>query len=66
MAVAVVFFDQAKDCKIPKSKLDPESNDAFPYPDLAPFGHHGLTQFIEALEHLVMQLVVKPVDAGHR
>ena len=62
MAAAVVF-DQAKDCQVPKSTHDPEADDMFPYPDLAPFGNHGLEQFMEALGHLGMQLVVKPVDA---
>jgi hypothetical protein len=61
MAAAVVF-DQAKDCKVQKAKDDPEANEVFPYPDLAPFGNHGLKQFIEALGHLGMQLVVKPAD----
>jgi hypothetical protein len=42
---------------------DPDANDVFPYPDLAPFRNHGLEQFMEALQHLGMQLVVKPLDA---
>jgi hypothetical protein len=62
MAAAVVF-DQAKDCRVPKTTHDPDADEVFPYPDLAPFGNHGLQQFIEALEHLGMRLVVKPVAA---
>jgi hypothetical protein len=62
MAAAVVF-DQAKDCQVPKTEHDPQADDVFPYPDLAPFGNHGLEQFMEALEHLGMRLVVKPIDA---
>ena len=62
MAASVVF-DQARDCKVPKSEHDPDADDVFPYPDLAPFGNHGLKQFMEALGHLGMQLVVKPTDA---
>jgi hypothetical protein len=62
MAAAVVF-DQAKDCQILKTAHDPDADDMFPYPDLAPFGNHGLEQFMEALQHLGMRLVVKPVDA---
>lgn len=62
MAAAVVF-DQAKDCQVPKTTNDPQADDVFPYPDLAPFGNHGLEQFMEALTHLGMQLLVKPVDA---
>jgi hypothetical protein len=62
MAAAVVF-DQAKDCQVPKTTHDPQADDVFPYPDLAPFGNHGLEQFMEALRHLGMQIVVKPVDA---
>ncbi|WP_429346925.1 hypothetical protein [Paraburkholderia sp. Clong3] len=62
MAAAVVF-DQAKDCRVPKAADDPQADDVFPYPDLAPFGNHGLAQFMEALGHLGMQLLVQPVDA---
>jgi hypothetical protein len=62
MAAAVVF-DQAKDCQIPKTANDPQADDVFPYPDLAPFGNHGLEQFMEALKHLGMKLLVKPADA---
>ncbi len=62
MAAAVVF-DQAKDCQVPKTTHDPEADDVFPYPDLAPFGNHGLAQFMEALGHLGMQLVVKSMAA---
>ena len=62
MAAAVVF-DQAKDCRVPKTTHDPEADEVFPYPDLAPFGNHGLEQLLEALGHLGMQLVVKPVAA---
>jgi hypothetical protein len=62
MAAAVVF-DQAKDCQVPKTTHDPEADEVFPYPDLAPFGNHGLEQLMEALGHLGMQLVVKPVAA---
>jgi hypothetical protein len=29
---------------------------------LALFGNHGLEQFMEALKHLGMQIVVKPID----
>jgi hypothetical protein len=62
MAAAAVF-DQAKDCQVPKTTHDSQADDVFPYPDLAPFGNHGLEQFMEALAHLGMRLVVKPVDA---
>ncbi|MEX3934835.1 hypothetical protein AB4Y32_24110 [Paraburkholderia phymatum] len=60
MAAAVVF-DQAKDCGVPKTEHYSQADDVFPYPDLAPFGNHGLAQFMEALEHLGMQLVVQPI-----
>lgn len=51
MAAAVVF-DQAKDCLVPKTMHDPQADDVFPYPDLAPMGSRGLEQFMEALRHL--------------
>ena len=59
---AAVVFDQAKDCGVPKTTHDPQADEVFPYPDLAPFGSHGLEQFMEALRHLGMQIVVKPIE----
>jgi hypothetical protein len=59
--VAAVVFDQAKDCRVPMTTHDPNADEVFPYPDLAPFGNHGLAQFMEALAHLGMQMVVKPI-----
>jgi hypothetical protein len=48
--------------KAPERTHDPQADDVSPYPDLAPFGNHGLEQFMEALKHLGMQIVVKPID----
>jgi hypothetical protein len=56
---ASALFDQARDCGVPHSKDDERADSVFPYPDLAPFGNHGLAQAMEALEHLGMELVVR-------
>ena len=61
MAASVVF-DQTRDCGVPATVHDPNANAMFPYPDLKPFGHHGLERFMEALDHLGLKMAVVPAD----
>jgi hypothetical protein len=58
--VATVLFDQARDTGVPVTAYDENADEVFPYPDLQPFGNHGLQQVMEALDHLELELRVHP------
>ena len=60
VTAAAVVFDQARECGVPVTRHDEKADALFPYPDLAPFGQHGLQQMMEALEHLGLKLIVVP------
>ena len=62
ITAAAVVFDQARDCRVPLTEYDPRADEMIPYPDLAPFGNQGLRQFMEALGHLGMRIVVEPIQ----
>jgi hypothetical protein len=62
VTAAAVVFDQARDCRVPVTRHALGANHAMPYPDLAPFGKQGLQQFMEALGHLGMRVVVEPIE----
>ncbi|WP_035936524.1 hypothetical protein [Caballeronia glathei] len=62
VTAAAAVFDQAKDFRVPITEHDPRADKTIPYPDLAPFGNQGLEQFMEALRHLGMRVVVQPLE----